>query len=68
MWIYQEGPAGAHEPLASTDASPSGVVGRKTVMPHLRNNLFHVEATAGSLLSCLLLERKEKTQCREKNK
>lgn len=59
-WLYQEGPAGAGESVASADVSSSGSVRRETVMLHPRSDLVHAEATGGRLLSCPLLERREK--------
>lgn len=50
----------AGESVASADVSPSGSVGRETVMFHPRRDLVHVEATAGRLLSSPLLERRGK--------
>lgn len=59
-WFYQEGPAGAGESVASADVSSSESVGRETVMFHPRSDLVHAEATAGRLLRCPLLERRER--------
>lgn len=67
MWLYQEGSAGAGESVASAGVSPSGSVGRETVMLHPRRDLVHVEATAGRLFSSPLLERRGKKKKQSNN-